>query len=88
MAYEYLIVQKEAGIARIILNRPQVMNALSPALLAELKTAIIESGEDKKCGSAGAYGFGSSFFFRGRFVISRGDKTRERTNRKHIRRGG
>jgi enoyl-CoA hydratase len=47
MTYENLIIQKEGSIARITLNRPQVMNALSIVLLRELKEAVLEAGEDK-----------------------------------------
>jgi enoyl-CoA hydratase len=47
MTYENLIMQKEGNIARITLNRPQVLNALSIALLRELKEAVLEAGEDK-----------------------------------------
>jgi enoyl-CoA hydratase/carnithine racemase len=41
MAYEHIIVErKEDGIVKIILNRPQVLNAYSNALLRELKQAL------------------------------------------------
>ncbi len=46
MAYENLIYKKENGIARITINRPEAMNAISPALLFELKAALEEAGKD------------------------------------------
>jgi len=46
MAYENLIYEKEGGVARITINRPKVMNALSPALLLEVKAAVQEAGKD------------------------------------------
>ena len=46
MAYKNLIYQKDGGIATVTINRPEVMNALSQAALAELKAAIEEAGKD------------------------------------------
>ena len=46
MVYEYLIYQKESGVARITMNRPEVMNALNPALLIEIKAALEDAGKD------------------------------------------
>ena len=41
MAYQHLLLeQAEAGIYRLTLNRPQALNALNSALLAELEHAI------------------------------------------------
>jgi enoyl-CoA hydratase/carnithine racemase len=46
MVHENIIYQKEEGVAKIIMNRPAVMNALSPAVLLELKAAVEEAGKD------------------------------------------
>jgi len=46
MAYETIIYQAGGAIGRITLNRPQAMNALTPAMLKELKTAVLEAGKD------------------------------------------
>ena len=46
MAYETIIYQAGGGIGRITLNRPQAMNALTPAMLKELKTAVLSAGKD------------------------------------------
>ncbi|MEI6186769.1 MAG: enoyl-CoA hydratase/isomerase family protein, partial [Dehalococcoidia bacterium] len=46
MAYETIIYQAGGGIGRITLNRPQAMNALTPAMLKELKTAVLAAGKD------------------------------------------
>ena len=48
MAYQYLIYKKEGGIAKITINRPEVMNAISPALLSEMKAALEEAGKDNE----------------------------------------
>jgi enoyl-CoA hydratase len=47
MAYESVIYQKEQEIGRIIFNRPQAMNAISPTMLKELKEAVMEAAADK-----------------------------------------
>jgi enoyl-CoA hydratase len=46
MTYETILYQVNGGIGRIIFNRPQVMNALTPAMLKELKSAVLKAGKD------------------------------------------
>jgi len=46
MVYETVIYEKKDGVAKITINRPQVMNALSPTVLTELKAAVEEAGRD------------------------------------------
>jgi enoyl-CoA hydratase len=46
MEQKTIIYREEAGIARIIMNRPQAMNAITPKMLEELKTAITKAGAD------------------------------------------
>ena len=40
MGYEHILVEVEAPIATITLNRPKVLNALSPDLIRELTSAL------------------------------------------------
>ena len=40
MAYAYILVERQPPIATVRLNRPQVLNALSPDLIAELVDAL------------------------------------------------
>jgi enoyl-CoA hydratase len=47
MAYETIIYQKESGMVIITINRPQAMNAITPDMLKELKTAVLEAGKDQ-----------------------------------------
>jgi enoyl-CoA hydratase/carnithine racemase len=61
MDYQYLLYQKSKGIARITLNRPQVLNALSPASLDELREAVYAAGEDKEVGVVILTGAGKAF---------------------------
>ena len=44
--YEHLIYQQNGPIAVIMLNRPEVMNALSPALISELLKAMTKIASD------------------------------------------
>jgi len=46
MAYENLIYEKKDGAAWITINRPSVMNAITPKLLAEMKAAVLDAGKD------------------------------------------
>src|SRR6058998_843908 len=46
MGYENILVEIEAPIATITLNRPKVLNALSPELIRELSTALAELDSD------------------------------------------
>jgi len=47
MAYENILVEIEAPIAVLTLNRPKVLNALSPELIRELTTALGELDADE-----------------------------------------
>jgi enoyl-CoA hydratase len=40
MPYEHILLEEEPPIATVILNRPKVLNAMSPELVAELTSAI------------------------------------------------
>ncbi|HET9781874.1 MAG TPA: enoyl-CoA hydratase-related protein [Candidatus Dormibacteraeota bacterium] len=42
MAYEHILLEIDPPIATITLNRPKVLNALSPALIGELAGALTE----------------------------------------------
>src|SRR5438046_4628785 len=46
MGYEYILVEIEAPIATVTLNRPKVLNALSPDLIRELTTAMSDLDAD------------------------------------------
>jgi enoyl-CoA hydratase len=42
MGYEHILLEVEAPIATITLNRPKVLNALSPAVISEIGRALTE----------------------------------------------
>ncbi|UOA28881.1 enoyl-CoA hydratase [Pseudosulfitobacter sp. DSM 107133] len=48
MAYETIIVDVDDHVARITLNRPDALNALSEELLGELADAVTEAQKDEK----------------------------------------
>jgi len=47
MGYEHILVDIDAPIATVTLNRPRVMNALSPDVIRELTTALAELDADE-----------------------------------------
>jgi enoyl-CoA hydratase len=47
MAYEYITAEIEAPIGVVTLNRPKVLNALSPELITEVTTALAEMARDQ-----------------------------------------
>jgi enoyl-CoA hydratase len=59
--YETLIVEKERGRARITLNRPEKLNALSRRLQSELGAALRDADEDTRVHSIIIRGAGRSF---------------------------
>jgi len=61
MAYETILYQTEGGIGRITMNRPEAMNAITPTMLTELKTAVLEAGEDKSTQVIVLTGAGKAF---------------------------
>ena len=46
MGYEHILVEIEAPIATVTLNRPKVLNALSPDVIRELATALADLDAD------------------------------------------
>lgn len=47
MGYEHILVEIEAPIATVTLNRPKVLNALSPDVIRQLTTALAELDGDE-----------------------------------------
>lgn len=61
MEFENIILKKDEGIARISLNRPQALNALTVDLLTELRQALDEVKNDEAVGVVVLAGEGRSF---------------------------
>jgi enoyl-CoA hydratase len=72
MTYKFLLCEKSNGIGKIILNRPEVLNALSPALLTELTEAVTAAGDDQDIAVVFLTGMGKAFSA-GADLISLGD---------------
>ena len=58
---DQLLVEKENGVATIILNRPEARNALSTELTPALRRMIAQMGEDREVGALLITGAGSAF---------------------------
>ena len=52
MPFQNLLVERRGAVQLVTLNRPQVLNALSPALIEELGTALEEADRDREIGAA------------------------------------
>ncbi|MDQ6637061.1 MAG: enoyl-CoA hydratase-related protein [Candidatus Dormibacteraeota bacterium] len=74
MDYENLLVEREGAVAVITLNRPKVLNALSPALIAELTQALDGFDGDPLVGAAVLTG-GPKVFAAGADIADMADRT-------------
>ena len=51
MTYENILVETHDGVGLIRLNRPQALNALNAALIAELGQVLAQFDQDQKIGA-------------------------------------
>jgi crotonobetainyl-CoA hydratase len=65
MAYEFIKYEKQGRIARITINRPDVMNALHPPANDELSAAFDDFSDDPECWVAIITGAGERAFSAG-----------------------
>ncbi len=77
MTYENLIYEKRDGAAIITINRPSVMNAITPGLLSEMRFAIVEAGNDDEVKVIVLTGAGRAFSA-GVDLIALGDRKLDR----------
>ncbi len=61
MAYEQILYQSAGGVARITMNRPEAMNAITPAMLKELKAAVLAAGKAEEVRVVVLTGAGRAF---------------------------
>jgi enoyl-CoA hydratase len=61
MPYQYITYTREDGVAWLRFNRPEVLNAISPALLSEMKDALEKAGADDEVGVVVLTGEGRAF---------------------------
>jgi enoyl-CoA hydratase len=65
MTFENLLVDRDARVALLTLNRPSVLNALNSALLDELRRALLECRHDAGIGAVIITGAGPKAFAAG-----------------------
>jgi enoyl-CoA hydratase len=61
MDYQDVLYDVEQGIAKIVINRPDALNSLTPNLLSELRSAVEEAGKDHQVGVIVLTGAGRAF---------------------------
>jgi enoyl-CoA hydratase/carnithine racemase len=61
MAYDNILYEMSGRVATIILNRPEVMNAISPALEDELHHALDQADTDDQVRAIILTGAGRAF---------------------------
>jgi len=74
VAYEHILVDIEPPIATVTLNRPKVLNALSPDLVREVNLALSELDADEKVGAVVLTG-GPKVFAAGADIGDMADRT-------------
>ena len=74
MAYEHILVDIEPPIATVTLNRPKVLNALSPDLIREVNEALRELDANEKVGAVVLTG-GAKVFAAGADISDMADQT-------------
>ncbi len=77
MIYDNIIYEKKEGIARITLNRPAAMNAITVELLKETNDAVLDAGRDRSVKLIVLTGAGRAFCA-GVDLIALGDRKLER----------
>jgi len=61
MDYQDVLYDVEQGIAKIVINRPDALNSLTPNVLSELHSAVEEAGKDDQVGVIVLTGAGRAF---------------------------
>ncbi|MBO0704514.1 MAG: enoyl-CoA hydratase/isomerase family protein [Candidatus Dormibacteraeota bacterium] len=80
-----ILVTKEGGIARIVIDRPDVLNALRSQTYAELTAAFTEAADDDEVGVVVLSGAGDRAFSSGGDVRGQAERT-PASGRRHLRR--
>jgi enoyl-CoA hydratase len=85
--FENLLVDADAGVAVVTINRPKVLNALNSATLDELRRAILALRHDGAVRCVIITGAGEKSFIAGADINELAVQTPV-TGREHARRGG
>lgn len=87
MAYEYILVEKENGVAILTLNRPDKLNAMNRQLTAELQEAVKSMSADDDIGCIVITGAGQRAFSAGGDIHEQREDDRRYTQEELDRRG-
>jgi enoyl-CoA hydratase len=87
MAYEYILVEKEQGVAILTMNRPDKLNAMNHQLAAELHDAVIRMTADPGIGCIVITGAGNRAFSAGGDIHEQRDNDRQYTREELDARG-
>ena len=77
MAYEFILVEKEEGVAILTLNRPEKLNAMNRQLNLELQDAVRMMNEDDEVGCIVITGAGERAFSAGGDIHEQRERDRE-----------
>ncbi len=86
MPYEHILVEKEAGVAIVTLNRPEVLNAMNHQLNYELHDAVVQANADDEIGCIVITGAGERAFTAGGDIHEQRADGRERSEEDRDRR--
>jgi enoyl-CoA hydratase/carnithine racemase len=79
MAYEYILVEKESGVAILTMNRPDKLNAMNRQLSAELHDAVSQMVADEDIGCIVITGAGDRAFSAGGDIHEQRENDRKYT---------
>jgi enoyl-CoA hydratase len=85
MDYEFILVEKEAGVAILTMNRPEVLNAMNRQLTSELHDAIKAMNADDEIGCIVITGAGERAFSAGGDIHEQRRSNRELTDEERER---
>jgi len=85
MSFQDIIYRAEAGVATIVINRPEVRNAVRPRTYEELTQAMHKAADDPEVGVVVLTGAGDKAFCSGGDIKDQQQRVPE-VGRKHMRR--
>src|SRR4051812_49616667 len=88
MAYEYILVEQESGVAILTMNRPAQLNAMNRQLSAELHDAVTQMVADDDIGCIVITGAGERAFTAGGGIPPQTGKESKKTQEGVGGRGG
>jgi enoyl-CoA hydratase len=87
MAYEYILVEKEEGVAILTMNRPDKLNAMNRQLTTELQDAVKQMNADGEVGCIVITGSGNRAFSAGGDIHEQREDDRKYTQEERDARG-